>query len=60
MHRQGIKKKHKILQMWKLHPRATNCNYDQVKINNADAVKISYYAERLEIRPKTPNNRSLF
>ena len=51
-----IKKKN--WQMWKLRSYS---NYRQVKISaSADAVDVSSYPERLEIRPQNPNNRSLF
>ena len=29
-------------------------------LSSADAIEISHYLECLEIRPQTPNNRSLF
>ena len=29
-------------------------------LNSADAVEINFYPERLEIRPHTPNNCTLF
>ena len=35
MHRQATKKKHKILQMWKLRPRVTYCNYNQAEVGKA-------------------------
>ena len=58
MHKQVIKQK--TLQMWKLRPELPNHSRVKFTLNSPDAIETSYYPQRLEIRPQTPNNRSLF
>ena len=61
MHKQVIKKHNKILQNVEASPQGyliiTKYRFAP---NSADAIAISYYSKRLEIRPQTPNDRLLF
>ena len=58
MHKQGIKKNSANVEA--LYQGYLIITKSRFPLTSADAVKISYYPERLENRPQTPNNRSLF